>query len=94
MFRIVGALLAVSFLAAIPARAADPTVVIGGDSGEAHVPWAKVIDAAEKVCRIARAHDLSGDFGTQDECVENSTRLLVVRHVEPAEHRVAANAAR
>ena len=42
---------------------------------------AKVLTAAEQLCTKARANDPFGDFGSQDECVDNTLNNLHRRHI-------------
>jgi len=41
---------------------------------------AQIVAAAEDVCRSARTHDPFDDFGSFDECVENTLQGVAVRH--------------
>lgn len=56
--------------AASMAHAEDAEIVkIDGNPNKSR---AQIIAAAEEVCRIARSHDFSDDFGSQEECVDNT----------------------
>jgi LmbE family N-acetylglucosaminyl deacetylase len=37
-----------------------------------HADHVQLVAAAEQLCRSARLHDLFDDYGTQEECVENT----------------------
>jgi hypothetical protein len=39
----------------------------------------RLVTAAEDVCQAARLHDAFGDFGTQEECVENTLQTVQTR---------------
>ena len=58
---------------AAPAFAANSTqITITASSKQAL--RAKLVEAANQVCAAALARDPFGDFGSQEECVENSMR--------------------
>jgi hypothetical protein len=61
-----------------PAPAPDHQIVVVASSRIA--AHAQVIDAADKVCAAARKNDPFGDFGTQDECIENTLSGTRVTH--------------
>jgi hypothetical protein len=65
-----GALCAALISFSLPAQPPQHRVVVV-DSSPA-VVRARLIDAASQVCAAARAHDPFGDYGTQDECIENT----------------------
>jgi hypothetical protein len=77
-------------LAAIPASvlAADPQITLVTTPNQVH---AKIVASANLVCTQARADDPLDDFGTQEECVDNTIRGAVVR---PATASVMASGAR
>jgi hypothetical protein len=75
MFRLSFTFLAVLAAASV-AHAEDTqtnTITIQSDSRSAR---ARAVDAAEKVCADARVHDPFDDYGTQEECVQNTLDRL------------------
>jgi hypothetical protein len=62
-----------------PAASPDHRIVVV-DSNPAAVR-AKLLDAASQLCTAARAQDPFGEFGTQDECIENTLNGARRRHI-------------
>jgi hypothetical protein len=71
-------------LAAIPASAlaADPQITLVTTPNQVH---AKIVASANLVCTQARADDPLDDFGTQEECVDNTIHGAIVRPAAAAE---------
>jgi hypothetical protein len=68
------ALPVVLLCASMSAQAAQiVTTVPANDPIAAHE---KLVEAATKVCKEAIAHDYFGDFGSLDECVEDSVAMV------------------
>jgi hypothetical protein len=65
-----GALCAVLMSFSAPQPQPDHRIVVVASS-PAEIR-AKLVDAADKVCTQARANDPFGDFGSQEECIENT----------------------
>jgi len=74
-----GALCAALLSLTAPAPAPDHQIVVVASSP--YVAHQKAVDAADKVCAAARRNDPFGDFGSQDECIENSLSQAQVKHV-------------
>jgi len=66
---LLGALLATSLFSATTYAAEFHVVVVVNDPKTLHV---KLVDAATRACQEAIARDAFGDYGTRDECVDNS----------------------
>jgi len=82
MVRFLGAACAVLLGCFSIAQAATPSIVITvNDPQELQ---AKLVNAAEKVCAEARAHDVFDDFGSQDECVSDTIQTSLRRTVDRA----------
>ena len=60
-----------------PVAARPQIVIVGSDPA---VVRTQVLHAADKLCAAAREQDPFEDFGSQDECIENS--VAHARHVE------------
>jgi hypothetical protein len=74
----IATLFAISMLVSGAACAAESQVVIAGtDPATVH---AKLLAAADKLCATARSHDPLDDFGSQDECIENTLDYVKLRH--------------
>jgi hypothetical protein len=74
-----GALCAVLLSLSAPAPAPDHRIVVqASDPFDAHQ---KAVVAAEKVCTAARSNDPFGDFGTQEECIENTLSSARIVHM-------------
>jgi hypothetical protein len=75
------------------AMAADPQTVVTGT--DPHTVRKELVAAAEHVCQQARANDPFGDFGSQDECVEDTLDHVHTRYVpyQPQYTQRQANAA-
>jgi hypothetical protein len=72
------AVLAFATTAPTFAYAADTQIVVAGtDPQTVH---SKLVQAAERVCSQARASDPFDDFGSQQECVENTLDYARVTH--------------
>ncbi len=69
---------AVSIAFSGAAFAADPQIVVAGTNPQ--TVHAEAVDAANKLCTEARANDPLDDFGSQDECVQNTLDHAQVRH--------------
>jgi hypothetical protein len=74
MIRILPSAFAAAILcASIAAQAAQiVTTIPANDPRAAHD---KLVEAARKVCKDAIAHDYFGDFGSLDECVDDSVAM-------------------
>jgi hypothetical protein len=60
--------------ASVAAQAAQiVTTIPTNDPRAAHD---KIVEAATKVCKEAIAHDYFGDFGSLDECVDDSVAMV------------------
>jgi len=75
-------LTAVLAFAAISAAHAQDTKILKIDPA-AKASHAQIMAAAEDVCRSARTHDPFDDFGTLDECVENTLQGIEFRQPVP-----------
>jgi len=65
---------AATLCAGISAQAAQIVATIpANDPRAAHD---KIVEAAKKVCKEAIAHDYFGDFGSLDECVDDSVAMV------------------
>jgi len=71
---------ALAFATTAPAfaYAADMQIVVGGTDPQA--VHSKLVQDAEQVCTHARANDPFDDFGSQQECVENTLDHARVTH--------------
>jgi hypothetical protein len=79
MFRTLGALAIACTLSSAAFAAGDAQIIVSASSRPAL--HAKLIDAANQVCATALANDPFDDFGSQEECVENSLRAVRRSHV-------------
>jgi hypothetical protein len=82
-----GALCAALISFSLPASPPEHRIVVV-DSNPV-VIRAKLIDAAAKVCTAARAQDPFGEFGSQDECIENTLNGARRQHIADR-HELAA----
>jgi hypothetical protein len=60
--------------ASIAAQAAQIVTTIPADNPRA--AHDKIVEAATKVCKEAIDHDYFGDFGSLDECVDDSVAMV------------------
>ncbi len=67
-----------AFAAVSAAHAEDTKILKIDPASKASRP--QVVAAAQDVCRRARAHDPFDDFGSLDECVENTLQGVEFRH--------------
>jgi hypothetical protein len=66
--------IAFAFLASLSAVSfarAEEAKIIMVDPGD-RAGHAQIVAAAKQVCNAALSHDRFGDFGTQEECVQNT----------------------
>jgi hypothetical protein len=66
-----------AFAAVSAAHAEDTKILKIDPASKAARP--QIVAAAEDVCRRARAHDPFDDFGSLDECVENTLQSIEIR---------------
>jgi len=81
MTRLLTTAAALLLLADAATAAPFQTTVTARDTTTIH---AKLIAAANKLCRAARAGDLDNEFGTQEECVANTVAMAGPVRVLPA----------
>ena len=74
-----GALCAALMSFSAPAPQPEHRIVVV-DSNPA-VVRAKLVEAASQLCSAARAQDPFGDFGSQDECIENTLNGVRRQHI-------------
>ena len=78
MYKSIASLFAVSLAFSAAAYAADTHIVVAGtDPQTVH---SELVNAAEKLCTDARANDPLEDYGSQEECVENTIDHAQVKH--------------
>jgi hypothetical protein len=83
-------LVCVTLVCATFAHAAEMKIVSANQDPKS--VRAELVAAAEQVCRAARTHDYFGDFGTQEECVQDTLDNL--RHAAPRQDAFRVSAAR
>jgi hypothetical protein len=77
--------------AAVSAAHAEDTRILKIDPASKN-SRAQILAAAEDVCRRARTHDPFDDFGTLDECVENTLKGVEFRqHVRDTPTQISAS---
>jgi hypothetical protein len=76
---ITGAVCAALISFSAPTSAPEHRVVVVASNPA--VVRARLIDAASQLCTTARAQDPFGDFGSQDECIENTINSARRQHV-------------
>jgi hypothetical protein len=68
--------------AAISMAHAEDTKILKIDP-HSHADHVQLVEAAEQLCRTVRSHDLFDDYGSQEECVENTLQGVQLRQSQP-----------